>query len=334
MKLTRRGWLVVGTILLAIIMAAEWGARGLNAVAVPGIVVLLAGGYHLRRIDAPSLTRELPDRATRGETVRVRLHFEVDRSLSAQIQDTIGDGLVATGNNKLVTLTNDPIEYDLRLQSRGRRQVGPTEAVVTDVLGLLRRSFEFPMVSRVLVLPRIHPLAWAGRQELIALFGGASDERREFDHLRHYKRGDPVRDIHWKSSAKQPSDDLIVKRFADDQDSRSVMVAGMGDEDRGDEMAESVASITIALLETGVAVGVATPSGTIDPDTGVAHRERIIDHLALCETGRVTDRVHEQADILVNATADGIEVDFGNRQRSFAELSGRQLAAGGPKAVA
>jgi len=89
-----------------------------------------------------------------------------------------------------------------------------------DPLGLFRAFVQVPAPRSVLILPKrypLPPLALPGNQEYqeggvaMASSVGQSDE---FVSLRDYRRGDPLRHIHWRSWAKtgQP----IVKEFEDE----------------------------------------------------------------------------------------------------------------------
>lgn len=89
-----------------------------------------------------------------------------------------------------------------------------------DPLGLFRALRKFPLPQSVLILPKryyLPPFALPGammyQQGGVALASnvGQSDE---FVSLREYRRGDPVRHIHWRSWAKTGKP--IVKEFEDE----------------------------------------------------------------------------------------------------------------------
>lgn len=320
MKLTRRGLGMIAVVLGAIAMGAMFGARGLNAVAAPGIVALVAAVVQVYRLDAPSLDREVPDNGYRGETVPIRLEFGVAKPFSAHLHDVVGEGLTADDNDRDIALTSGTIEYAVTLEERGERSVGPTYLEARDVLGLVEKTIRYPGRDSLLVRPQIHVLAGPRREDLIRLYGGHGDERQEFDHLRHYERGDPLRDIHWKSSAKQPDGELIVKEFAAEEGTRTVEIAAGAAPGCADAMADAAASIAIDLLRTGVAVGVRTPSGHLDADIGLDQRNRILDHLAVAADGQPVGA--GDADIRIESTGSGVRVnliDGGFEYRELAE---------------
>ncbi len=325
MRLTQRGQAMVVVIVAAIAMGALFGARGLNAVAAPGAVALVAAAVQVWRLEPPSFEREVPTNGYRGETVPIRLQFRVDRPFSARLHDIVDEGLTAVGNERALSLQSGTVEYDIELRERGERTIGPTFLEARDVLGLLKRTIRYPGRDEILVRPKVHLLAGPRREELVRLYGGHSDERQEFDHLRQYERGDPLRDIHWKSSAKQPDEQLIVKEFAAEEGTRSVEIAAGAAPGHDDAMADAAASVAVDLLQTGVAVGLTTPSGHLEPDVGLEHRNRLLDHLAVARAGEASGG--GQADIRIESTADGVRVELRDVGFSFAELAGNPVDA-------
>lgn len=320
MRLTRRGQAMVVLVAAAIAMAAAFGARGLNAVAAPGVVALVAAGLQVWRLDAPSFEREVPAYGYRGRSVPIRLHFRVGRPFSARLHDLVDEGLVAEGNDRTLALTSGTIEYDVDLIERGERTIGPTSVEARDVLGLVKRTIRYPGRDEILVRPSVHLLAGPRREDLVRLYGGHSDERQEFDHLRHYERGDPLRDIHWKSSAKQPDDELIVKEFGSEEGTRTVEIAAGATPGRDDAMADAAASIAVDLLQTGVAIGLSTPSGHLEADVGLDQRNRLLDHLAVARSG--SPKGVGEADIRIQSTPTDIRIELSDGEFSFSELAG------------
>lgn len=105
------------------------------------------------------------------------------------------------------------------LTRRGRFDVGPTRLVIADALGLFRTERKWPADRTLVVLPMVFPL----RQVLQPpgfLPGGRVIQRRSLDITPHasgvrpYVPGDPMRRIHWPTTARRGQ--LIVKEF--DQD--------------------------------------------------------------------------------------------------------------------
>ena len=105
------------------------------------------------------------------------------------------------------------------LTQRGGFAVGPTRLVVADPLGLFRVERSFPAQRKLVVLP----LVFAVRDVLQPpglLPGGQVIRRRSVDITPHasgvrpYVPGDPMRRIHWPTTARRGH--LIVKEFEQD----------------------------------------------------------------------------------------------------------------------
>jgi uncharacterized protein (DUF58 family) len=114
-----------------------------------------------------------------------------------------------------------------------------------DPLGLFRSLVKAPAPQTVLVLPRRYPIArvvlpgtlkYQEGGVAMAANVGRSDE---FVALRDYRRGDPLRHIHWRSWAKTGKP--IVKEFEDEFYTRHALVLDtFTDDPRGEEFEEAV----------------------------------------------------------------------------------------------
>jgi len=118
------------------------------------------------------------------------------------------------------------IEYGVRSDLRGRFTIGPMTVRLSDPFGLveMNRAFQstagFVVTPRVLTLPAI-PLsgAWTGsgdnRPRAFAT-GSAEDVT-----VREYRRGDDLRRVHWRSSARVG--ELMVRREEQPWQSRATL---------------------------------------------------------------------------------------------------------------
>lgn len=323
MRPTRRAVALVCLCLLVFWLATTFGARSLNAVVVPVLVALAAAVVQLVRTDRPTVHRSQPEAGVPGDTRTVQIDIETDDSLTARITDRVGDGLHA--DIALVTRgLPTTVEYDIELERRGEHRVGPLTLTMRDVFGLFIRRFEYPKRTPVLVYPTIYELT--GTTETLSGPEELFDEREAFDELREYVRGDSLRDVHWKTSAKR--DELVVMAFDSTTDSGNVTIAAEAVSGHADEMASATASIAAHLLDTGRAITLVYPEGRIERGDGESQRERIFRVLAQTGAGRVeaTD-----ADIHVLADAGGIHVTAEDRELPFSRLAGHQssMAADG-----
>ncbi|PCR91463.1 DUF58 domain-containing protein [Natrinema ejinorense] len=329
MRLTRRGWIVVAVVLGAVALSWQFGPRALNAVVVPLVVVLLAGLLTIGRANRPRVTRQPVPEGFIGEQRRVELTIETDRPVAATVRDTVGDGLAAaTDPVAKTTLEGDEtFTYDVRLEERGEHRVGPLSITVEDVVGLVERRFEDEATTPVLVYPRVRGLG-RGPAADIQLLASVADRHvhDEFDHLREYRRGDPLRDIHWKSAAKRPDDDLVVTEYADGEEAGAVTVAAECLTDRDGEMASAAATVATDLLERGATVGLVLPDGRRPPGSGRAHHRELLGVLAVAGPGTLGEQARRDADVVVRTETDGTTVVIDDQEIPFDRLCGRDRA--------
>jgi uncharacterized protein (DUF58 family) len=105
------------------------------------------------------------------------------------------------------------------LTHRGGFQVGPTLLTVSDPLGLFRIKKSFPAQNSLVILPNIFPiLSFLSPPGLVP--GGPVIRRKSMDitphaaGIREYEPGDPMKRIHWPTSARRGQ--LMVKVFEQD----------------------------------------------------------------------------------------------------------------------
>jgi uncharacterized protein (DUF58 family) len=318
MRLTRRGWVVAAVALVGTVMAARFGARSLNAVVFPCLVALVAALVQVARTDPPTVDRAPPRNGFPGDTATVTLRFETDSPFTATVADALPAGLSGAATAE-TTVGRDPVSYEVRYRRRGLYTLGPVTFVARDVLGLASRRFSVAATDETLVYPRVYDLTGAARRDLLALSDTAeSHDRDEFDRLREYVRGDSLRDVHWKSSAKR--EDLIVKEFSADNRSRSVTVSLSAAEGHADEMAEAGATVVLSLLRAGVPVSLATPDGSLA--VAPSDRVAVLEHLG--RVGHGTAAPDEEPLVAVSATGGGTVVRLGGTETPFDRLIQRR----------
>jgi len=139
MSLTRRGYAVVGVVLVGLANAGLYGPRALNAVVAPGVVALVASLVMVRRVPEPEISRVTPEDGFVGERRTVTLSVAADTSFTGRVHDVVPEALTAAGNDRLTTVGDEPIEYELTYARRGVYTLGPVKVTVRDVLGLAER---------------------------------------------------------------------------------------------------------------------------------------------------------------------------------------------------
>ncbi|RJQ81077.1 DUF58 domain-containing protein [Amycolatopsis panacis] len=106
------------------------------------------------------------------------------------------------------------LRYPLEPSLRGIQQVGPLRATITDPFGLCEFDRELIGHSRLVVVPRVVPL-WglpggsgigAGDDGSVRLHSGQGEPDVI---VRHYRTGDDMRKVHWRSTARR--DEIMVR---------------------------------------------------------------------------------------------------------------------------
>lgn len=323
--LTRRGWGVVVIVGFCLLMAWGYGARSLNAIVVPLVVVLIAGILSVVRTETPTVTREPLADGYIGDSRTVSLAFAVDRPIAAVVADTVGDGVRAIGavsETTLLGVDDSEYDYEIHLEERGVHPIGPLTVSIRDTLGVAKRRVRIETTQTVLVYPAVYELHDGSTTQLQQQTNPTpEDDREEFDHLRTYERGDSRRDIHWKATAKRADDELVVKAFTTNQTARSVEIAAEATPGAADEMATAVASIALSLLDLGTAVSVTTPTGRCNQATGQNQQIAILRLLARTDAGELPPQARQAADITIRAEETGATVTIADDVISFDRLS-------------
>ncbi|WP_336024391.1 DUF58 domain-containing protein [Halobellus salinisoli] len=329
---TRRGYAVLGVAIGAFAAGALFGPRTLDAVVLPAAVALLAGVVQVWRTQPPEFQRRLPSPDEPGTIGTVEVHLSASRPYPITVRDRLPSGIESeTGGSESTavvdaTTDGDAITYEIVRRRRGRHEIGPASVVVTDVLGLLRRTYEIDVRDTVAVYPSVRSLPEAIRGELTTVArtrrpGG----RDEFDTLREYVSGDSLRDVHWKSSAKRS--ELVVREFASDAEFETVTVAAETASKSNDAvghsaatsavtptdaMATAAATVCLALVNDGAAVALATPSGRVEASPG--RTRPLLEHLAVAKGGTAETA---SVDVRILADDESVAVRFDGRARDF-----------------
>jgi len=361
MRPTRRGYAVGTVVLGALTLGALFGARALDAVVIPGALALVAAVVQVWRAPTPQVERTLPPADVPGVTGTVELTLDAPSSYPATVRDRLppsvdsgasggaqaassgdaGGASTATHEAVVAGATDADVTYDITPRRRGDHELGPVSVVVTDVLGLVKRTTTVDERDGLVVFPAVGVLADGIRADLRTLTQSPRANRREeFDDLREYVRGDALRDVHWKSSAKRGN--LMVREFTAEADPDQVRVVagvesgGGADTERtaasesttavgepadaadgaADTMAEAAATVCLSLLRGGASVALTTPSGRVEAAPG--ETRPLLDHLAVAGAGPVPTR---EADVVVVADADSASIRFDGREHRLEELT-------------
>jgi uncharacterized protein (DUF58 family) len=220
---------------------AGWLALlGWLALAVGTGVLDLSLAASPRRVQ---LTRELPDRVRLGETVTAELAVQNlgRRMLRAVVRDGWEPSAGVAGPNR-TALRIPPgerrrLSLELTPWRRGDRRTEQVTIRASGPLGLWPRQATLSAPGRLRVLPPFHSRAHLparltrlreldGRTPLLIRGQGT-----EFDSIREYVRGDDVRSIDWRATARHVdpgrpgSMRLMVRTWRPERDRRIVIVA-------------------------------------------------------------------------------------------------------------
>ena len=162
--------------------------------------------------------------------------------------------------------------YQVRSDVRGRYEIGPMSVRVSDPFGLVELGRSFRSTATLIVTPRTVPLppiplggAWTGsgdnRPRAFAI-GSAEDVT-----VREYRRGDDLRRVHWRSSARVG--ELMVRREEQPWQSRATLFVdnrlsahqGQGIASSLEAAVSAAASIAVHLGHRGFTVRLVTSSG-------------------------------------------------------------------------
>lgn len=213
------------------------------------------------------------------------------------------------------------VSYQVRSDVRGRFEIGPMTVRVSDPFGLIELGRSFRTTIPLTVTPRTTPLphvplagAWTGsgdnRPRAFAT-GSAEDVT-----VREYRRGDDLRRVHWRSSARVG--ELMVRREEQSWQSRATLFLDnrMGSH-RGRGVASSLetavsaaASIVVHLSQRGFTVRLVTAAGE-DPTHAWHYRAAELNTGPLLEALAVVEpvsRQHPDTSWLADPTHGGLLV--------------------------
>lgn len=172
---------------------------------VVGFVVLLLLVLSLTR--KPTSARwsdlEVPARVPRGEPSLLTIAVDVNGPST---------WVNAVGNRR--QRVQPIVEWPIDTSQRGRYLVGPSRLEFADMFGMRVKTLATRELSEVIIVPRIVPVD--ALIDMTPLGDGLLDERLGHEHfhsIREYVSGDPMRMIHWRSSARAGK--LMVRRLVD-----------------------------------------------------------------------------------------------------------------------
>ncbi|MER6878609.1 DUF58 domain-containing protein, partial [Amycolatopsis sp. NPDC000673] len=220
--LTTRGRCLLAAGIAAAVCSLVLNERDLLRVAVfvVALPLLVAAYISATRLRLGAARALRPDRVAAGSTGEVDLELWRSGRLpggEVLLEDGVPYALGSRPRFVVERLPHDRrvlLRYPLRPAMRGIQQVGPLRATITDPFGLCEFERELIGHSRLVVVPRVVPLwglpggagAGAGDDGSVRLHSGQGEPDVI---VRHYRTGDDMRKVHWRSTARR--DEIMVR---------------------------------------------------------------------------------------------------------------------------
>jgi uncharacterized protein (DUF58 family) len=263
--ITRHGWTAIVAAAASFVIGRLFGLIELYVVGVGIVIALLVAVISVQRRLPPLNVKRIvsPAMVSVGEPARVDIQLaNLGRQASPYLQlwEPVGNnGGAPMQLAKLGPGQAASAAYRVPTARRGLIRTGPLRALRRDVLGLSQRTTTLAGTEEVLIVPHTIALPFpsvgsSGRLGQHLRMKSWGQTGTEFHSLREYQRGDDIRRINWKASARSTS--LIVRETALEGIRRCTVVLDMAaSEYRGASFEQAViaaASITASSAHTGI----------------------------------------------------------------------------------
>ena len=221
--ITRHGWTAIVAAAASFAIGRVFGLIELYVVGVGVVIALLVALISVQRRLPPLNVRRIvsPSMVSVGEPARVDIQLaNLGRQSTPYLQlwEPVGNHggapmqLARLGPGQAASAA-----YRVPTARRGLIRTGPLRALRRDVLGLTERSTTLAGTEEVLVVPHTIALPFpsvgsSGRLGQHLRMKSWGQTGTEFHSLREYQRGDDIRRINWKASARSTA--LIVRETA------------------------------------------------------------------------------------------------------------------------
>ncbi len=296
MLLTRRGWSLAGAAIGMYVGGRLLGLVELSVLAV-STVFLLVAAYAWVRIHPPALTarRDLKERLQVGVDGRVdlTLHATTRRTATLAVADFFDHGRRAARFllPPLVSGEEARAAYRFPTERRGRFEVGPLRATLSDPFGLVSDTRRILGSEEVVVYPRVHEVPAPPEVGGLDLDRDHPHVRSrveptgEFMTLRDYAPGDDLRHVHWRSTARRGH--LVVRQNETRRRAPVLLLLDVRprayDRNAFERAVEACASLAAALDRAGRPFEVVLSTGTVLGIQGRRHLTNVMDELAVVE---------------------------------------------------
>lgn len=290
---TAAGWVFL-TLLAGVTLAALNTGNNLLYLLLSLLLTLLLannllGEWNLRNL---RLRRQLPVEAFAHRSAAGFLELRNPRRIlpafSLRLRDAPGDPHPGfeSGTVRCTVVPcggglRAPVQW--RFLRRGWCHLHKIRISSTFPFGLLERWRWIRLGDALLVYPELR----AGHRTADTHITGASfhDDRQrggagDFLGLREYRPGDPLRHVHWRTSARL-GEPMVVERGHEVDDEVMVTLEATTDPSAWEHRIRRAAGQVEHHFHLGRAVGLTTPDTTLQPRRAEAHRRRMLTVLAL-----------------------------------------------------
>ncbi|MFW6775315.1 DUF58 domain-containing protein [Nocardioides sp. CPCC 205120] len=349
--LTVRGRAFVAAGVTAVVCAVVLGQETLAGAGVLAVALPLASlaVVHLGRFDVHLSRSAEPSHVSVGGTAVVRLALTTTGRVPGRtllLDDRVPYALGARPRMVLRGVGRHwrgDVTYAVRSDLRGHYETGPLLARAEDAFGLVQVVRRFRRTTTVVVRPRTVPLPDV---PLGGGSGASGDDRprasatgsTEDVMVREYRRGDDLRRVHWRSTAR--TGELMVRREEQPwQAHTTVLLDNRARAHTGDGAASSLehavvaaASVCTHLARRGYAVALADAEGRVlaraTPGAGAGG---LLDTLAGIDA---VDVAHLTAPASVTSADPGVTVAVLGRPRPGDDVVLERIARASSSALA
>jgi uncharacterized protein (DUF58 family) len=248
-----------------------------------------------------SVERRVPRAITAGEPAQLTYRVANRKRVLASFSLEVGERRHAEGSGFIASVPaggDGQTRVERRWECRGVYPLDTVTLATSFPFGLFRKERDLEVAGEVVVRPRTErpvrePRPSGDRRARTGeVAAGASAARGEFRSLRGYVAGDDPRDVHWRSTARVGTP--VIREYAREQaqtlwicvdlaapaaSSRSA-VGDRVELSPGEVVIEIAAALAARAAEAGRPFALATLDNRLDPGTGEAQLERVLDALA------------------------------------------------------
>jgi uncharacterized protein (DUF58 family) len=283
---TRAGWMLAATLMVLLISSINYQLNlgYLLTFLIAGSAVV---GMHVCHGNLRGLTLQLqapaPQHAGQFAQLEVRLSHERKSeraSIGVAVDDEHADKPWSYAD--VPPQGSSVVHIGFKPEFRGRHALPLITAETRFPLGTFRVWTVWKPAADILVYPKpeAHPPALpAGEPRATGKAAARTSVAGEFEGVREYRRGDPLKLVVWKKAAKS---DQLVSRDTEQAQMLELWLdfAQMGALSTEAKLSRLTAWV-LSADKNGQGYGLRLPGRTIAPDSGEAHKRNCLEALAL-----------------------------------------------------